>query len=457
MRTADTQSGPARAACGLERILLRATREKGKNMTKYLLILSAFFFIFTQASGQEKTVEVKKVNGRYMLYRHGSPFYIKGAGGYFHLDKLKECGGNSVRIWGIEAADYVLEEAQKHGLTVMLGLDMGRERQGFDYNNTAAVKKQLEDLEKVVIKYKDHPALLMWAVGNEVEHFAKNEKVWDAMREIIDMVHRIDPNHPVTTMLAGVPRTHVRLIIDKCPNIDILSFNAFKDLPYVPRKIRDAGWQGPYIITEWGSSGYWESDLTDWKVSIEETSAEKAERVRQRYVMAIKKDSLNCLGSYVFYWGQRQERTHTFLSMFLESGEKTAAVDMMQFLWTSKFPANRAPLIHSITIDGKKANDNIYMDPGSMHKAAIMVVDPENETLSYRWEVYHESTETKVGGDKEAKPAMVPDIAGIGNSAEIFLMAPVKEGPYRLFVYVFDGSKNAGTANIPFYVKGKKR
>ena len=35
------------------------------------------------------------------------------------------------------------------------------------------VTAQLESFKNDILKYKDHPALLMWAVGNEVDLFYK--------------------------------------------------------------------------------------------------------------------------------------------------------------------------------------------------------------------------------------------------------------------------------------------
>lgn len=36
------------------------------------------------------------------------------------------------------------------------------------------------------------------------------------------------------------------------------------------------------------------------------------------------------LGSYVFLWGQKQERTHTWFSLFTRTGESTPAIDVLQ-------------------------------------------------------------------------------------------------------------------------------
>ena len=53
-----------------------------------------------------------------------------------------------------------------------------------------------------VREYKDHPALIIWVIGNEL-NMEKNPKVWDAVNDLSKKIHQIDPNHPTTTPLAG--------------------------------------------------------------------------------------------------------------------------------------------------------------------------------------------------------------------------------------------------------------
>lgn len=397
--------------------------------------------------------EIKKQDNQYQLYVSGKPYYIKGAGGYSYYDQLKHYGGNSVRLWSTEGAKEYLDKAWSLGMTVTLGLNMELERHGFDYNDKEAVAEQLKYLKKEVLKYKDHPALMIWGVGNEIDQFAGNYNAWNAVNELAKFIHETDPNHLTTTMLAGVPKKHIQEIIKRCPHLDVLSINSFMDLPYIKDKITDAGWTGPYLIGEWGASGYWEAPLTPWGAFIEETSTEKAKVCEERYQKAIASNTDRCIGSYIFYWGHKQARTHTLLSLFMESGEKTAIIDVLQKNWNTTVPSNKAPSIIPLVIDNQNAVEGIYLLPGSSYMAYTNCSDPENDPLSYKWEIYYESQEKKEGGDKEEKPGAISNLIIEENDKTLLFKAPEKEGPYRLFVYVFDGKNNVATANTPFYVK----
>ena len=145
-----------------------------------------FFFIFIvlafATNAQVIKVELSSNNGNWELLRNGAPYYIKGAGGEKHLDKLVEIGGNSIRTWSTDNARQVLDDAQKHGLTVMMGLWVQHERHGFDYDDEVKVKAQLDGFRRVVLELKDHPALLFWGIGNEVDLNYSNTHVWDAMK-----------------------------------------------------------------------------------------------------------------------------------------------------------------------------------------------------------------------------------------------------------------------------------
>ena len=159
-------------------------------------------------------VQINEEFGKYQLLVNNEPFYIKGAGLEFgNISTLAKHKGNSFRTWrtenGKQSGKEVLDEAHKNGLMVTMGIEVARERHGFDYNDTIAVKEQLERIKKEVFAFKDHPALLIWAIGNELNLRYTNPKVWDAVNDISKMIHEIDQNHLTTTTLAGISKDEI--------------------------------------------------------------------------------------------------------------------------------------------------------------------------------------------------------------------------------------------------------
>jgi len=398
-------------------------------------------------------VEIKKEGNNFQLLRGGQPYFIKGAGGTNYTERMAQYGGNSIRTWDTRNGEDVLNKANKLGVTVTMGLNVARERHGFNYDDTAAVKQQLETLREQVRRYKNHPALLIWGIGNELNLNYKNPKVWDAVNEIAKMIHQEDPNHPVTTMLAGVNKTEIDHIKNKCPALDLISVQVYGGLASVPQQLRSAGWEGPYMVTEWGPTGHWEGLQTLWRAPIEETSSEKAAVYKSRYEYSMERDKAKCLGSYVFLWGQKQERTPTWYGLFTEKGEESEVVDVMQFLWSGKWPQNQAPHIYSFQVDNKKVTDNIVLKPGHSFEVVATAFDPNKDELNYVWELLEEATKLGEGGDREERPGKLENMITDKANGKAILKAPAKEGAYRLFVYILDGHNKVATANIPFYVK----
>ncbi|GAA4325712.1 glycoside hydrolase family 2 TIM barrel-domain containing protein [Flaviaesturariibacter amylovorans] len=398
-------------------------------------------------------VTVRQNKGSYSLLRDGQPYYVKGAGGSAYPGRIKAYGGNSIRTWGTRGARQVLDSAQKYGLTVLLGLDVARERHGFDYNDTAAVRKQLERLRGEVLQYKDHPALLAWGIGNELNLQYTNPKVWNAVNDISKMIHALDPNHPTTTVLAGISKPVADYVKERCTDIDLLSINAYGELASLPETIARVGWTGAYLVTEWGPTGHWECLQTAWKQPIEETSSEKAAVYRSRYLYGIASDRAKCLGSYVFLWGQKQERTPTWYGLFTEKGEETEVTDAMQYLWSGRWPRNHAPHLFSMELDGRRADESIYLKPGQAYRVQAAATDPDGDRLQYRWELLPEVVKVSEGGDHEDRPKATASPFRIQHPGAVLLTVPTKPGAYRVFVYASDGKNKVATANIPFFVQ----
>ena len=433
----------------------------------YTLVLGVTFF-YACTSGESTTAEedegvtkMELVNkdGNYQLLLNGEPFYIKGAGLEFgNVEALAAHGGNSFRTWrtdnGQDSGQEVLDRAQRNGLYVTMGIEVARERHGFDYNDPQAVAEQFERIKSEIMEFKDHPALIIWAIGNELNLRATNPKVWDAVNQISEFIHEVDPNHLTTSTLAGIDKQLVDDIKQRAPDLDILSIQMYGDIVNLTERVADAGWDGPYIVTEWGATGHWEVDTTAWGAPIENNSSQKADFYRERYKIAIEPNQAQCVGSYVFLWGQKQERTPTWYGMFMPDGQETEAVQTMHYIWNGSWPENRCPRLEGFQLESKVATDDIILSPDTEASSTVMVTDAEGDPLTYTWEIKPESTDLGDGGDYESEPEAVAGLFGENtNQAAIQFTTPVKEGAYRIFVSIEDGNNNVAHANIPFYVK----
>ncbi len=435
----------------------------GQALTIALLAFS-LFHTDSQDGHEPARVDIRRDGERYQLFVNDSPYYINGAGLEFgDIESLALHGANSFRTWrtdnGQDTGMEILDRAHQHGLMVTMGIEIARERSGtgrgvfnFDYSDSVAVAQQLEQVRNEVLMYKDHPALLMWGIGNELNLGSTNPMVWNAVNDISEMIHEVDGNHPTLTMLAGIHPELIQQIKARAPDLDLLGIQMYADIVNLPRYLRESSWDGPYVVTEWGATGHWEVPTTSWGAPIENNSTVKAEWYQRRHQIAIASDTNQCIGSYVFLWGQKQERTPTWYGMFMPDGEKTAAVDVMEYKWTGSWPSNLSPTIDSFTLNGQIATSNIEMPPDMIASAVVTASDPDEDPLTYNWSVRPEAAEVGHGGDDELEPPLIPDLFLEINHGEATLNAPAESGAYRLFISITDGQGSAAHANIPFLV-----
>ena len=266
------------------------------------------------------------------------------------------------------------------------------------------------------------------------------------------MIHEVDGNHPTLTMLAGIHPELIQQIKTSASDLDLIGIQMYADIVNLPRYLKESQWDGPYVVTEWGATGHWEVPNTSWGAPIENNSTVKADWYDQRHETAIASDTVQCIGSYVFLWGQKQERTATWYGMFMPDGEKTAAVDVMEYKWTGTWPSNLAPQIESFTLNDLGSYDDIKLTAGEKISSIVTVMDAEGDSLRYHWSIRPEATEVGHGGDDEAEPPSIPNLFHTISGGQAHLNAPSKPGAYRLFVHITDGQGSAAHANIPFFV-----
>ncbi|MFK7860854.1 MAG: glycoside hydrolase family 2 TIM barrel-domain containing protein [Granulosicoccus sp.] len=416
-------------------------------------------------------VSIAQERGRTVLLVNGQPFSVKGAGmGYSDsagVSSLAAAGGNAFRTWDTLSMDAQLEAALQHDLMVLVGLDVGKQLQGFDYDDAVLVEQQHQRLLGVVERYRNHPSVLGWILGNEPNLMVNGEgrvipanpDIYSAIGKLARDIKAVDPNHPTTVAFAftATLADDIRSALQAAPDLDFVSLQAYGALSVIPQVVQDMKLPRPFMITEFGPLGHWEMPATEWGREIEEPSGHKAQGMLARMKDSVIDDPTGkLLGSFAFLWGHKQERTPTWYGLFLDTGERTASVDELTRVWTGSWPENRAPSVWSVTLQDQTADTSVRVKTSEPLKASAIINDPENDALIVGWELLNEVDERSHGGHFERRPDAVElrnaRMTEDGERSGLVFDAPRLPGEYRLFVYARDEHRGGATANIPFLV-----
>ncbi|MEJ5962249.1 glycoside hydrolase family 2 TIM barrel-domain containing protein [Pedobacter immunditicola] len=435
-----------------------------KRMQVILFCLLIFSSCSSDKPISEAKVSIKKENGKFTLYRNGEPFYIKGAAGDTHLDKLRKAGGNAIRIWDTTNVDSILKKANENGIAVIIGLPIPESHAMHHYNDPAKVAKQFNDIKNLVNKHKNDPAVLMWCVGNELVFPFKPSyhNFYKAFNNIVDMIHEDDPDHPVTTTMVNFqPKEIFNMKVRT--DVDLISFNIFGKIHSFNRDLKSFAWfwNGAYLITEWGIDGPWEGTAqTAWSAYIEPSSTQKAATILFRHKKQMPLNDPRFVGSFIFYWGQKQETTHTWYSLFDDQGNQTEAVDLARTAWTGKASLYKGPKIKTMHLEGKEAKDDILLKATATVSAEVLIETNESveqagfqsNVQSIKWEIYPEDWFKKDKLNNLKRPNPLEGLILESTGLKVSFIVPEKEGPYRLFATIYDVNGYIATSNTPFYV-----
>ena len=430
--------------------------------TIFILLIGTFYLRLGPANKSTYTsarrVLVKKDAGRYSVYKDGKPFLIRGGAGYQFMDELVQCGGNTIICWDTTKLAAVLDEAVQHQLMVIIGIDVPGVQSFGGYRNKVKVDSLISATTALISRHKDHPALLAWCLGNELKF--PNSVTYDpfyvAYNQLLSMIHEKDPHHPVCTTVINVSKNNILNIRWRAPAIDFIGLNIYNSIRTLDRDLAliKLFWNGPYFVSEWAPRGGWETATTSWKAPIEKNSTDNAQDYYDFYIRHMPQADPRFLGSLVFYWGSRQEYTPTFYSIFNEDGKPTEIMEAMKDCWMGKRTAHLSPQLTDMDIDQQlRPADNIMLNAGSVHNAAVQVKHGAADSLQYHWEILKEdwSSWGKVWVHF-AKPVPEPGLFINDSLPAASFRVPAKEGPYRLFVTVSNAKGYCAHANIPFYV-----
>jgi hypothetical protein len=396
------------------------------------------------------SVKVVKTAAGWRLFRGGQPYFIKGAAGDGPKDELARAGGNSIRTWGIDGdTPRVLDEAQRLGLTVTLGIWLGHKKNGFNYRDATSVRRQLDEARKNVLRYKDHPALLLWGLGNEMEVGDDSPELWAAIDELARMVHELDPRHPVMTVVAEIGGGKLETLERRCPSVDIIGINSYGGGPSLLERYRRAGGSRPYVITEYGPPGTWEIARNAFGAVEELTSTEKARFYRAVYEKSVLAGRDLCLGSYAFAWGHKIEATATWFGLFLAGGGRLAGVDALTELWSGRPPAHRCPEMRSLSIEGPD-----QVAAGAVVRALVDARALTGEPLTFDWSLQLEQADYGVQDVSARSTASFPEAIERNGGSQVLVRMPLGGGTYRLYCIVRDRRGGAGVGSVPIRIRG---
>jgi hypothetical protein len=418
--------------------------------TRRILFLTPWLLSAATAGAAPVPVTLKKGAGpQWQLIREGKPWQVKGAGGSSRLDELAARGGNSLRTWSTDGLGAVLDEAGRRGLTVSAGIWLEPECGWFSYHKSEDCARQAERVLREVAAFQNHPALLAWGLGNEAEGDGANAAFWQQLDRLAVKVRQQDPAHPTFTALAGMSPAKAKGLNEHAPHLDFVGINTYGAIFTLRKSLAEMGWARPWMVTEWGAQGFWERPKRPWGAALEQTSTEKADMM-EKACREVFSDTAGdgFLGSYAFVWGWKLEGSATWFSLITDTGETTAAADVLQRYWTGGTPSNTAPAVSPMENVPSTA-----IAPSSSFTARLTATDAEGDPLTWHWAVLPELENHDAGRPQPMPPSIAGTLKNPASPESVTVTAPARSGHYRLYVWITDGKGHAATANMPFAVK----
>lgn len=422
-------------------------------------------FLFSNMLNAKTIVTVKGKKGNWELLLNKNPFYVQGVGCGLHKGKdgedylklAKELGANTVRTWGTDqGTQEYLDTAEKYGLKVMAGiwLNYASADGAFSYiTDTGYMKTKKQEIVDYINKFKNHPAILMWNIGNEAIHFTKSEKERIALsqylEEVVKLVHKLDPAHPV--IYASAYDTAIPYIKKYVPSLDILGMNVYGDINSADSRMQKENLNIPYIITEYGPIGWWDCPKDKNGKAIEPTDNVKSVWYRN-HTRALKRLKGYNLGGVVFHLGETTQETLTWWNINYKKYKALAYWTIYKF-YTGKQPANYPPKIKNFSVGADSSASSIK--PGKIIKVTTEVIDYENDSLDYSYLLSGADEGVLKYYVNEEIPVKVisENIENSGMVARLKIPDALSSGMYRIYVFVRDDHGNIATANKSVQIK----
>jgi hypothetical protein len=363
-------------------------------------------------------------------------------------------GADAVRTYSAPTrAD--LDRLHAIGLRVIPGVWMPHEgankaKEGGTWNYSYATggEKMLAELAATLDRVGDHPAILMWTLGNEVH--VEPEYLRQAER-MSRLVHERFPRVLTSLTIVNAPVDALRLIREHAPDIDVVGVNAYGQGAIATAIASlDEHWGGLFYFSEFNATGPWWGPQASWGPRFEPPAPQKVDEIGKAW--ARMRAAPKCAGGCLFQWGRWGAERITYFSAllpadpFVAKGPEadlrfTPVADAIAAQWAGSAPRRLAPVLERIAIGGKSRED-IVVEPGQTLRVSAVANDADTPTdrLRYRWWIASEGGGFHaVAGPVESDVTEVEIAAPADRDAAFFLVAVVLD----------DGDGICGTT-LPF-------
>ncbi len=428
---------------------------------------TAFFlllFVSTVISSAQTTVD--KVNGKWELLVNGKPYEVKGATFGFdkdidnydiYLKDLKFLGVNTIRTWATgKNTSKLLDAAHANDIKVMLGIWMRHGRPGMEDDDSFNYLENVEGKEdmynnalNVVETHKDHPAVLIWGIGNEVYlNTATNEEkvaYSQLLERICGAIKEKDPSHPIASVEAWT--FGLEWWLKYVPSIDIYGLNSYgPGANLLADELLKRGIDKPYLLTEFGVTGEWDIKQKVNGITVEPSDQQKYDAIVNGYENWIQNKPAN-LGVFIFHFSSGNEFIAPWLFTHYENMTRPQYWAIRK-AFTGNDPINQVPEIKTFELT------NTTQKSGSWIPVELDFFDAENEQLEVKFS-YNQRTGSRKRRDQ------INELVSLGNPTDGFeIQLPKVDGAVKVYAMVKDTYSNVGIASTGIKItdeEAKKR
>ncbi|MEV5336557.1 discoidin domain-containing protein [Streptomyces werraensis] len=398
-------------------------------------------------------VEVTGSQGNWQLTVGGQPYTVKGltwgpaiADAPKYLPDVKSMGVNTIRTWGTDGGTKpLLDSAAANGLKVVNGFWLqpgGGPGSGGCVNyvtDTTYRNTMLTEFTKWVEAYRNHPATLMWNVGNEsvlglqncysgAELEAQRNAYTGFVNDVAKKIHSIDPDHPVTSTDAwtGAWPYYRR----NAPDLDLYSMNSYGDICGVREDWEQGGYTKPYLITEGGPAGEWEVPDDANGVPDEPTDVQKAEGYTKAWNCVTGHRGV-ALGATLFHYGTEHDFGGIWFNLLPDGLKRLSYYAVKRAYTATAGNDNTPPVVSALAVSPASS-----APAGGEFTVRADVRDPDGDPITYKIFL----SGNYANGDKRLVEASWRS-TGNGTFA---VRAPEKLGVWKVYLQAEDGRGNAG-------------